>query len=125
MMLHDLLVRFQPLEQCFKSIARRNQQSGHVAASHSEVPENILSQFLQLFHAFFASKNGHRVTVLPDNVRILAKIMFEIAGTVIATGGNRSEEHTSELQSLLRISYAVFCLTKQTYENTRNSIPYS
>src|SRR3546814_4187965 len=26
----------------------------------------------------------------------------------------RSEEHTSELQSLLRISYAVFCLTKKT-----------
>src|SRR3546814_7252239 len=26
----------------------------------------------------------------------------------------RSEEHTSELQSLMRISYAVFCLTKQT-----------
>src|SRR3546814_10079656 len=25
-------------------------------------------------------------------------------------GGNRSEEHTSELQSLMRISYAVFCL---------------
>src|SRR3546814_6665529 len=36
-------------------------------------------------------------------------------------GGNRSEEHTSELQSLMRISYAVFCLktqrryTKQEY----------
>src|SRR3546814_6064289 len=28
-------------------------------------------------------------------------------------GGNRSEEHTSELQSLLRISYAAFCLTKK------------
>src|SRR3546814_3428225 len=27
-------------------------------------------------------------------------------------GGDRSEEHTSELQSLMRISYAVFCLTK-------------
>src|SRR3546814_5292471 len=26
----------------------------------------------------------------------------------------RSEEHTSELQSLMRISYAVFCLTKKT-----------
>src|SRR3546814_1319594 len=26
-----------------------------------------------------------------------------------------SEEHTSELQSLMRISYAVFCLTKQKY----------
>src|SRR3546814_1619615 len=27
----------------------------------------------------------------------------------------RSEEHTSELQSLMRISYAVFCLKQQTY----------
>src|SRR3546814_2816350 len=27
---------------------------------------------------------------------------------------NRSEEHTSELQSLMRISYAVFCLKKKT-----------
>src|SRR3546814_1230310 len=29
-------------------------------------------------------------------------------------GGMRSEEHTSELQSLMRISYAVFCLKKKT-----------
>src|SRR3546814_4970596 len=29
------------------------------------------------------------------------------------TGVSRSEEHTSELQSLMRISYAVFCLTKK------------
>src|SRR3546814_6848610 len=31
--------------------------------------------------------------------------------------GARSEEHTSELQSLMRISYAVFCLTKQKVQN--------
>src|SRR3546814_7682164 len=30
----------------------------------------------------------------------------------------RSEEHTSELQSLMRISYAVFCLKKKTITNT-------
>src|SRR3546814_2346727 len=30
----------------------------------------------------------------------------------------RSEEHTSELQSLMRISYAVFCLQKKQYEPT-------
>src|SRR3546814_7103687 len=30
---------------------------------------------------------------------------------------NRSEEHTSELQSLMRISYAVFCLKKKKYTN--------
>src|SRR3546814_6397664 len=36
---------------------------------------------------------------------------------------NRSEEHTSELQSLMRISYAVFCLKKKkTYSNKYTSI---
>src|SRR3546814_1819423 len=36
----------------------------------------------------------------------------------------RSEEHTSELQSLMRISYAVFCLKKKKYTNnhTNNNI---
>src|SRR3546814_4063683 len=32
----------------------------------------------------------------------------------LAHGQGRSEEHTSELQSLMRISYAVFCLKKKT-----------
>src|SRR3546814_7400509 len=35
--------------------------------------------------------------------------------------GNRSEEHTSELQSLMRISYAVFCLKKKKQNNTTNN----
>src|SRR3546814_8938748 len=36
-------------------------------------------------------------------------------------GDQRSEEHTSELQSLMRISYAVFCLKKKkNTNNTRN-----
>src|SRR3546814_5995217 len=38
---------------------------------------------------------------------------------IYATGFDRSEEHTSELQSLMRISYAVFCLKKKNY-NTQN-----
>src|SRR3546814_1686037 len=38
---------------------------------------------------------------------------------LIERGGERSEEHTSELQSLMRISYAVFCLKKKkTIHNT-------
>src|SRR3546814_5799751 len=32
--------------------------------------------------------------------------------------GTRSEEHTSELQSLMRISYAVFCLKQKKYTKT-------
>src|SRR3546814_5947961 len=34
------------------------------------------------------------------------------------TGDHRSEEHTSELQSLMRISYAVFCLKKKKPKTT-------
>src|SRR3546814_2296052 len=34
----------------------------------------------------------------------------------------RSEEHTSELQSLMRISYAVFCLKKKTTSNNTQNI---
>src|SRR3546814_1861239 len=34
----------------------------------------------------------------------------------------RSEEHTSELQSLMRISYAVFCLKKKTTHNHQTQI---
>src|SRR3546814_8003484 len=33
----------------------------------------------------------------------------------------RSEEHTSELQSLMRISYAVFCLKKKNNQNKKNN----
>src|SRR3546814_7652013 len=36
---------------------------------------------------------------------------------------NRSEEHTSELQSLMRISYAVFCLKKKNKNNTTQHYP--
>src|SRR3546814_14179033 len=38
---------------------------------------------------------------------------------VECTGNRRSEEHTSELQSLMRISYAVFCLKKKKNKTTK------
>src|SRR3546814_9298819 len=36
------------------------------------------------------------------------------------SGAGRSEEHTSELQSLMRISYAVFCLKKKKKKHSTN-----
>src|SRR3546814_1706042 len=36
---------------------------------------------------------------------------------LVLSSGRRSEEHTSELQSLMRISYAVFCLKKKKQTN--------
>src|SRR3546814_7394240 len=53
---------------------------------------------------------------------LLGEMLLEVRGTrlytrlgtpVIAGAGYRLEEHTSELQSLMRISYAVFCLKKK------------
>src|SRR3546814_2545411 len=38
---------------------------------------------------------------------------------------DRSEEHTSELQSLMRISYAVFCLKKKTNINKLTKLTYA
>src|SRR3546814_2214556 len=41
----------------------------------------------------------------------------------MAEARSRSEEHTSELQSLMRISYAVFCLNKKKQKNTHQVRP--
>src|SRR3546814_8678209 len=41
-------------------------------------------------------------------------------GQIVVAVDDRSEEHTSELQSLMRISYAVFCLKKTNKENTKH-----
>src|SRR3546814_10542613 len=62
---------------------------------------------------------------------IMAKVGFK--GTLqqffvhLRTSPQRSEEHTSELQSLMRISYAVFCLKKKNNykKNPINQIPYT
>src|SRR3546814_4504934 len=60
--------------------------------------------------------------------RVVAPGAVVVAGMVI--GGDplanphlqRSEEHTSELQSLMRISYAVFCLKKKKKHTNRQNI---
>src|SRR3546814_7411205 len=45
---------------------------------------------------------------------VLAFVFLGPGANMLSTGGGtRSEEHTSELQSLMRISYAVFCLKKK------------
>src|SRR3546814_9739653 len=41
---------------------------------------------------------------------------------VVGRPDPRSEEHTSELQSLMRISYAVFCLTKTKQKHTLSKL---
>src|SRR3546814_1305286 len=58
--------------------------------------------------------DGKKVKVLSE--RDPAKLPWGKLGVDVVL--ERSEEHTSELQSLMRISYAVFCLTKKTKYKT-------
>src|SRR3546814_7020839 len=79
----------------------------HPAALRA-VGENFLTQALQVFGA-----------LAPGNCIIRITRCEPCPGG--STGQKlRSEEHTSELQSLMRISYAVFCLKKKT-NKTKNS----
>src|SRR3546814_7312990 len=72
------------------------------------------AQFDKLMQrANYNETNG--IVVGPEFSRVFAEIILQrVDQKVIA---NRSEEHTSELQSLMRISYAVFCLKKKNQNN--------
>src|SRR3546814_3257492 len=71
--------------------------------------------------AILALKKEHQIlkvrTILgPKDIPAPADFDFDTTGTIVwikLVNLARSEEHTSELQSLMRISYAVFCLTKK------------
>src|SRR3546814_10402728 len=55
----------------------------------------------------------HRDTVAQQGLD-LRRLPAEVQASPHQPQGQRSEEHTSELQSLMRISYAVFCLKTKT-----------
>src|SRR3546814_2274000 len=56
--------------------------------------------------------NGDKIGVAFDNPIDPARARMPVSSSATAMPDFRSEEHTSELQSLMRISYAVFCLKK-------------
>src|SRR3546814_8833861 len=76
--------------------------------------------------ALLAELEGHGVTFLllvPAMIYMLVDMVKAQAVDLsklrtILYGGSRSEEHTSELQSLMRISYAVFCLKRKNGNKT-------
>src|SRR3546814_10323238 len=63
------------------------------------------------------------------SISIVGIVFLQLGHTLmngkITRSDMRSEEHTSELQSLMRISYAVFCLKKKNRKTTQNRITYS
>src|SRR3546814_3465402 len=51
--------------------------------------------------------------VMPETVRAVISVWIDNYRALYASEHDRSEEHTSELQSLMRNSYAIFCLSKK------------
>src|SRR3546814_2036987 len=67
---------------------------------------DTLFPYTTLFRSAYAPSQD---AIGGDNLYLGADAWVALPGTPV-----RSEEHTSELQSLMRISYAVFCLKKKT-----------
>src|SRR3546814_3982269 len=74
----------------------------------------------------FRRAREHRLDRFDRMMAMLAR-RFETEHVADAIEIGRSEEHTPELQSLMRISYAVFCLKKKKHKTTpiRLSIYYT
>src|SRR3546814_8860575 len=65
------------------------------------------------------SSNGQTMSTSKNRVDLAVGVFLLLAfATLMVLAISRSEEHTSELQSLMRISYAVFCLTKKKQTET-------
>src|SRR3546814_1068341 len=105
-----------PYTTLFRSveIARADREHlGHRRLRHPRLPpqppHRVPGKQLTIGHA--------RLLFYPDvdrNPVAKAPIVHDTAPVPIAVTQARSEEHTSELQSLMRISYAVFCLKTNT-----------
>src|SRR3546814_2917740 len=101
----------------------------NVVASHINAIRVYMTEYLNwghvvqmIFECSFLSEPGQMVVGYNHiNNAVMAcyleacRIHENIAFFIFRTG--RSEEHTSELQSLMRISYAVFCLNKKKHKN--------
>src|SRR3546814_10814444 len=85
--------------------------------------EAVRSQVEEIIGQGGSSPSGH-IPFTPRAKKVLELSLREalqLGHNYIGTEHIRSEEHTSELQSLMRISYAVFCLKKKKKLNHKNA----
>src|SRR3546814_3436450 len=102
-------------------LAEQAQSIGEIIASVAEIAEQ--TNLLAINAGIEASRAGEH----GPGFAVVAREIKELAGEakkstsqirqILGKIQSRSEEHTSELQSLMRISYAVFCLKKKNKHN--------
>src|SRR3546814_5408369 len=90
-------------------------------AEQDKVPDDIIREMREmgLFGISIPEEYGGLGLSMEEEALVIAELckasvaFRSVLGTNVGIGSQRSEEHTSELQSLMRISYAVFCLQKK------------
>src|SRR3546814_5761984 len=94
--------------------------SAHRSATGSVLCVGVRSGSLTMNeeHAPIVNVAGGEFKLIGGRPTAALPLATIVGGEVLE--GDRSEEHTSELQSLMRISYAVFCLKKKTKQNINN-----
>src|SRR3546814_5306668 len=85
---------------------------GSIDQQLTQLLDYMLEQLPGGFYTLLIDKNGYCPT---HNTRYSRQPTGDL-------DHDRSEEHTSELQSLMRISYAVFCLKKKTLITTKSLV---
>src|SRR3546814_7094950 len=103
---------------CSSDLAARRRAAGRQAAA-GHARRNVV-------HRRFFGPVGPMRAIPPvwRVVRIATAVVaigIAVPVAAVAVAVSRSEEHTSELQSLMRISYAVFCLKKKNTTTTANN----
>src|SRR3546814_4714783 len=94
----------------------------NLAEFTTSAPIGAESAGLDVFNELFKAAGGDQTAVYATtsyDATFLLALAVEEAGAADRSKISealRSEEHTSELQSLMRISYAVFCLKKKNIE---------
>src|SRR3546814_9101576 len=91
--------------------ARLTRVLAHAEAAIDFVEEDLPAELEQAALGEAAEVAAEIAAALDDHHR--GERLREGLSVVILGAPNRSEEHTSDLQSLMRISYAVFCVKKQ------------
>src|SRR3546814_3591580 len=81
---------------------------------------------LNHWNAWISDENNLKVNTAPGAELIAGALTTgylqpRLRASGVEDWANRSEEHTSELQSLMRISYAVFCLKKKKRQTTHHN----
>src|SRR3546814_8424789 len=101
----------------------RSQEGAREAGSENGTRESGVATANGLLQDAGGSDVMTSTSVSGSRTTTTATIIVTGKSLSVIPGWQRSEEHTSELQSLMRISYAVFCLKKKKTNklNTRNN----